>query len=91
MRIKIYYRKNLKMSAEKLSAQCGHVAKELGRLLPSNGRTDTITILRVSDKKYKELCLQYQVEGVYWYQQIDSGLTEVPEGTITCFGFIEGF
>lgn len=90
MRIKILYRKNLRMSENKLAAQCGHVAKELGRMLPSNVRQDTIIVLGVSDKKFKELALQHQVEGVLWYQQEDTGLTEVEAGTITCFGYVEG-
>lgn len=89
MRIKILYRKNLRMSENKLAAQCGHVAKELGRMLPSNARQDTIIVLGVSDKKFKELALQHQTEGVLWYQQEDTGLTEVEAGTITCFGYVE--
>lgn len=89
MRLKIYYRKNLKLSPQKLAAQCGHVAKELGRMITSNPRQDIIIVLGVSCKKFKELALQHQVEGVLWYQQEDIGLTEVEAGTITCFGYVE--
>lgn len=89
MKIKIYYRKNLCLSIGKLSSQCAHVAKELGRMLPSNARTDTIIVLGVSDNKYKELSLQYQTDDILWYQQIDNGLTEVIKGTPTAFGYIE--
>lgn len=89
MRIKILYRKNLRMSENKMASQCAHVAKELGRMLPSNARADTIIVLGVSCKKFKELALQHQVEGVLWYQQEDTGLTEVEAGTITCFGYAE--
>ena len=89
LRIKIYYKKNLRLSEGKVAAQCGHVAKELGRMLSSDARTDTIIVLGVSDKKYKELSLQYQKEDIFWYQQIDNGVTEVIKGTPTAFGYIE--
>lgn len=91
MKIKIYYRKSLKLSEGKLAAQVGHVCKELGRILPSIPEDDVIIVLGVSDTKYKELSLQYQTEGLFWYQQIDSGMTEIIKGTPTCFGYIEGF
>lgn len=77
------------MSENKMASQCAHVAKELGRMLPSNARADTIICLGISDKKFKELALQHQVEGVLWYQQEDNGLTEVEAGTLTCFGYVE--
>ena len=74
MKIKVYYRKNLKLSEGKLAAQVGHVCKELGRkLLDSTPEDDIIVVLGVSDAKYKELSLQIQNEGHTWYQQIDSG------------------
>lgn len=89
MNIKIYYRKNLKLTEGKLAAQVSHVAKELGRMLPSIAIDDRIVVLGVSDKKYLELSLQYQTMEYYWYQQIDNGLTEIIKGTPTAFGYIE--
>ena len=89
MKIKIYYRKNLDLSSGKLAAQCAHVAKELGRMLPSDATTDSIIVLGVTDKRYKELSLQFQTEEYFWHEQIDNGLTEVVKGTPTAFGYIE--
>lgn len=89
MRIKIFYRKSLKLSNGKLAAQVAHVAKELGRRFPSIPEDDTIIVLGVSDTKYKELCIKFQTEQYDWYQQIDNGLTEIVKGTPTAFGYIE--
>ena len=94
MKIKVYYRKSLKMSEGKLAAQVGHVCKELGRrpdpVMPCDAEDDIIIVLGVSDTKYKELSLQYQTEDLFWYQQIDNGMTEIAANTVTCFGHIEG-
>lgn len=89
MKIKIYYRKSLKLSEGKLAAQVGHVCKELGRILPSKPKEDVIIVLGVSDTKYKELSLQYQTEDLFWYEQVDNGMTEIAANTVTCFGYIE--
>lgn len=90
MKIKVYYRKNLKMTEGKLAAQIGHVCKELGRMMASDPENDVIIVLGVSDTKYKELSLQYQTTSYWWYQQVDNGMTEVVKGTPTCFGYVEG-
>jgi len=90
MKIKVYYRKNLKMTDGKLAAQVGHVCKELGRMMPSDPENDVIIVLGVSDAKYKELSLQYQTTSYWWYQQVDNGMTEVIKGTPTAFGYVEG-
>lgn len=89
MKLKIYYRKNLRMSEGKLAAQVAHVAKELGRMVESNPREDVIIVLGVSDTKYKELSCTFQTSEYDWYQQIDNGTTEVIAGTPTAFGYIE--
>lgn len=90
MKIKVYYRKNLKMTEGKLAAQVGHVCKELGRMMSSDAQSDVIIVLGVSDAKYKELSLQYQTTRYWWYQQIDNGMTEIVKGTPTAFGYVEG-
>lgn len=89
MKIKIYYRKNLKLTEGKVASQCGHVAKELGRMCPSYPKGDVIIVLGVSDNKYQELSLQQKLGDSYWYEQVDAGSTEVDEGTPTAFGYIE--
>lgn len=88
MKFKVYFRKNLKMSPQKLAAQVGHVVKELGRMKPdSNPREDVIVVLQASDKKFEEMKLEFFMQTCYL--QIDNGITEVPVGTETCFGYIE--
>ena len=89
MKFKIYYNKNLKMSEGKLAAQVAHVSKELGRMTQSNPREDVIIVLGLSATKFKatiDNLVDYQYS---WFQQ-DNGLTEVPAGTITTCGFVEG-
>lgn len=91
MKIKCYYRRNLKMSPEKLSAQVGHVCKELGRMVPSSEESDVIIVLKASDAKF-ELYKQECAEGLHgecWYLQKDLGFTEVDAGTETVIGWIE--
>lgn len=88
MRFKIYFRKNLKMSPQKLAAQVGHVAKELGRREPESfPQEDSIIVLQASDKKFEEMKLEFSTQTCYL--QVDTGITEVPAGTETCFGYIE--
>jgi len=81
MRIKVIYRKNLKMSEGKVAAQVAHAVKNLG-----GTPTDSdIIVLKVSDKKFGEL-----VEANDCYVQVDKGLTEVEGGTQTAAAWIEG-
>lgn len=89
MKFKIYYNKNLKMSEGKLAAQVAHVSKELGRLIESVPQEDVIVVLGLSATKFfiKVDELTYSNKLV-WFQ-VDNGLTEVPEGTITACGFVE--
>lgn len=89
MKFKLYYNKNLKMSEGKLSAQCSHVAKELGRMTQSVPQEDVIIVLGLSYTKFKEKVdeLIYS-NNLVWFQ-VDNGLTEVPEGTMTVCGFVE--
>ncbi len=80
MKVKIIYRKNLKMSEGKMAAQCCHAVRMLG---PLPDDVDII-VLKVSDKKFFEL-----VEVNEAFVQTDKGLTEVEEGTSTAAGWIE--
>jgi peptidyl-tRNA hydrolase len=79
-RIKILYRKNLKMSPGKLVAsQCVHAA--LG--LEDTDYMMSVVVLGVSDKKFIEEIPSAE------YVVADAGYTEVPEGTYTCLAFCE--
>ena len=80
MRIKVIYRKNLKMTEGKVAAQVAHAVKNLG-LTPIDS---DIIVLRVSDKKFNELTTLYDC-----YIQTDKGLTEVEGGTQTAAAWIE--
>jgi peptidyl-tRNA hydrolase len=96
-RIKVLYRKNLKMSADKQSAQAVHAAIGLYKLDPQNHHS--CIVLGISDKKFREkkvelaethpasdpesdLCKAH-------YIVTDAGYTEVPTGTETCVAFWE--
>lgn len=90
MRFKIYFRKNLKMSPQKIAAQVAHVAKELGRKRPDSiPQEDSIIVLTASDNKFNEIKQSISDSNIVYWLQIDNGLTEVPAGTETCFGYIE--
>jgi peptidyl-tRNA hydrolase len=79
MKIKAIYRKNLKMSEGKVAAQVAHAVKNLGET-----PTDCdIIVLKVSDKKFKEL-----IEENKCYVQVDKGLTELEPGTETAAAWI---
>lgn len=81
------------MSDGKLASQAGHVCKELGKILwyqfgnPPR-REDKIVVLGLRQNKFKEKFSEVQNES-FFYAQKDLGLTEVEEGTVTVFGYIE--
>jgi peptidyl-tRNA hydrolase len=81
MKIKIIYRKNLKMTENKMASQVAHVAKNL----PETPQDVSIVVLKVSDKKFFEMI----GERKGCYIQKDLGLTEVEPGTPTAAGWIE--
>lgn len=80
MRVQIRYRKNLKMSEGKLSAQVFHLAVEMG---VTDKQCDVI-VLRCSDKTFFQLA--QHSDAVVFY---DAGKTEVERGTATVLGWIE--
>lgn len=91
MKIKCYYRKNLKLSPEKLASQVGHVTKELGRLKQNtNPEEDIIIVLGVSDNKFNNIYYSLaNTEDCIYYLQVDLGYTEVEKGTATVIGYIQ--
>ena len=97
MKIKCLYRKNLKLSDQKLAAQTGHVVgniiqRAIRRLQMINKDT-TIIVLKASDKKFEakhqELKDLKGRDMLIYYLQVDRGLSEIPEGTETVIGWIE--
>lgn len=80
-RIKILYRKNLKMSEGKLAAQSVHAA--LG--LKGVNAFMSVVVLQASDAKFEEAKAQHPEA---WVVR-DAGRTEVEAGTETCMAFIE--
>lgn len=79
MKVKVIYRKNLKMSPAKLAAQVAHAVIGLGVLDP----LCTIIVLQASDKRFFE-----EVERNDCYVQYDAGLTEVKAGSPTTAAWI---
>ena len=104
MRYKIYYNKGLRMSEGKVAAQVAHVTLNIGfdvgqdcldfseylNVNSLNPTDQTIIVLGLSNKKFQEQ-LAFIEEYEYSHIQKDLGFTEVEEGTITAFGFIEEF
>ena len=81
MKIKVIYRKNLKMTEGKVAAQVAHAVKNLG----ATPADCDIIVLKVSDKKFNELTEEYSD----CYIQVDKGLTQVVRGTPTAAAWIE--
>jgi len=79
-KVKVIFRKNLKMTPQKLAAQVAHAVVGLGITDP----LCTIVVLHASDKKFFEL-----IERDDCYVHVDAGYTEVEPGTKTCAAWIE--
>lgn len=87
MRIKILYRKNLKMSPGKLAAQSVHAALGLATIHPeAKDPMLSVVVLEASDKKFEESKTIWGVDG---YVVKDAGHTEVSPGTETCLAALE--
>jgi peptidyl-tRNA hydrolase len=81
MRIKVVYRKNLKMSPGKLAAQTGHAVLGLNGAYASM----SIVVLEASDKKFQETKAAHPEACVVR----DAGRTEVAPGTETVLAYFE--
>lgn len=73
------------MSEGKVAAQVAHAVKNLG-ITPLDS---DIIVLKVSDKKFKEMIEEAFNTAKYPYVQIDKGMTEVESGTETAAAWIE--
>lgn len=85
MRIKVLYRKNLKMTSPKLASQVAHAVKNLG----STPIDSDIVVLMASNKKFDEKIKELDSSDKIYYIQVDKGLTEVEQGTATAVAWIE--
>lgn len=83
MKLKILYRKNLKMSPGKVAAQAVHAATGIGH----TSYNLCVVVLGVSDKKFNEA--RYNPEQSNLFVVFDAGHTEVAPGTITCLAYYE--
>lgn len=90
MKIICYYNRNLKLTEGKLASQVGHVTKELGRKKSSNFEEDIIIVLKLSKTKFLEKIEDIKKSNKPFHIQTDMGLSEIPEGTITVIGYIDG-
>ncbi len=86
-RLKILYRKNLKMTANKQSAQCCHASINLVKDFPVP--YSAVIVLGVSDKKFWEAVNDNNGSITGFYLVKDTGRTEVPPGTFTALAFYE--
>lgn len=85
MKLKILYRKNLKMSPGKIAAQAVHAAigvKHDDNSLP-------VVVLEASDNKFFEKLRELESCKASYYLVEDAGYTEVEKGTMTCLAFFE--
>ena len=95
MDITIYYRKNLKLTPQKLASACSHVSaslldqwKEQATCYEHYYPEDTvIKVLMASDRRFNTY-VEYNNHEIS-HLHVDKGLTEVEPDTPIAFGFIE--
>ena len=86
LKIKVIYRKNLKMTEGKVAAQVSHAIIGLDKIILNKITTDCIiVVLKVSDRKFFEL-IQINKN---CYIHHDWGLTEVKKDEPTTAAWIE--
>lgn len=84
MRIRMLYRRNLKMSPGKLAAQSIHAALGLAQMnSKALSPMHSVIVLEASDKKFQE------AKNPNAYVVVDKGLTEVAPGTETVLAILE--
>lgn len=98
-RIKLLFRKNLKMTEGKIAAQCVHAALGLNLILldtdefrETNRCLDpmlSVVVLGVSDAKFKEARETLAKACQPFYVVSDAGYTEVASGTETVVAYLE--
>lgn len=82
-RLKILYRKNLKMTPGKLAAQCVHAATGIRH----HDYSMNVVVLGVSDRKYESEIAKHEHHELF--RVVDAGHTELKPGTETCMAFYE--
>lgn len=83
-KIKVFYRRNLKMTPGKLAAQSCHAV--LG--LSPEDYGDTVVVLTASDAKFFELIDTLKQKGIKHHVVTDAGRTELEPGTQTCVAYV---
>jgi len=90
LKVKVFVRRNLKMTTNKTAAQVAHSVVGL-----DVGKPDIIVVLDASDKKFFELLdklyednIKHYKDGTKYHVVIDAGYTEVEAGTRTCVAFV---
>ena len=87
-RIKVYYRRSLEMSSDKLAAQVAHAVLGIVRNSGPVAPDSSIIVLEASDRKFNEM---QSLSAVPFFVQIDLGITELEPGTPTCLAFYPEF
>jgi peptidyl-tRNA hydrolase len=87
MKIKVIYRKNLKMSTGKIAAQVAHAVMGLEII----DHECTIIVLKASDKRFFDTIKNFNENknDSTFYIHRDFGLTEVAPYTETCFAWVD--